>query len=250
MDYDSDYYKGNVPDEIDGVPVRKNEGQRTIPTCANRSDFDPIPGAVHLNGNGGSFTSFAPATRDGNEYLLTCSHPWDACANDTEGEPVEQYRDQYGQVDVSHSYIDVARTEITESGEDFAYGEIQGENQTYDIESVATEDGVDHYMEVSKTIQKTGISTGDTTGEIDEINVRRDSCPKLLSEGVRLTNRQAEGDSGSPGYVAYDYGDATLININTFGVYPVIGQDCDADTYENSLGTAAYKIEDFGYSFT
>lgn len=251
MEYDPDIYKGDVPDEIEGVPVRKQEGKPTVPTCLNRRNFDPIPSGVHLNDSDGeSFTSFARAERNGVGYMLTCAHPWDACNDESrEGEAVDQYYDQYGQLDELHTQIDVARTELTDTSESFV-GEIAAAVGTYTIEGVATENGVENYMSMGTTIRKTGISTGDTTGVIEDMNINRDRCSSLSSDGVRLSNRQARGDSGSPGYRGYSDGGATLVNINTYGYRPIIGEDCNRDTFEDALGVAAYEIEGYGYSFT
>jgi len=247
--YDPEEYKGDVPDEIDGVPVRKEAGERMERTCANRDDFDPIPGGVHLNSNGSAFTSFATAEKEDNEYLLTASHPWDACEGSTQGESVEQHYNQYGEVDASHPYLNVARTEVTDSSYSLDSGVIQTEDQTYTIAGVATEDGVDNYMSTDTTIRKIGISTGDTTGEVDDMNVSRYTCPSFNSDGVRLTNNQAGGDSGGPAFRGYSSGNCTLVNINTYG-YDKFSTVCNNPEYRYDAGTAAYKIEDYGYSFT
>lgn len=251
--YDPDTYKGDVPDEVDGVRVRKEEGKRDVPTCLNQTSFNPIPGGVHLNETAddfAEFTSFATAERYGTNYLLTCAHPWDACRSEIrEGEAVDQYFNEYGDVDGFHPYIDVARTRLTDVTESFVK-EIAAANQTYTVTGVATEDGVDNYMSMGTTIRKTAINTGDTTGTVEEMNVQRDNCPTLSYEGVTLSNPQARGDSGSPGFRGYSDGRATLVNINTFGVGGIIREDCGKETFNDSRGTAAYHIETYGYSFT
>lgn len=251
MEYDPETYKGNVPDEMEGVPIRKEEGKPTVPTCLNHSNFDQIPGGVHLNESGGGvFTSFAPAEKNGSNWMVTCAHPWDACDGESrEGEDVDQYYDQYGELGELHHEIDVARTSLTDTSKSFV-GEIEAAARTYTIEGVATENGLDNYMSLDATIRKIGTSSGDTTGEIMDVNVSRSSCPTLRSQGVRLTNRQARGDSGGPAIRGYSDGRATLVNINTFGYHPIIGTDCNNDTFEDALGTAAHYIENYGYSFT
>lgn len=253
MVYDPDTYNGNVPDEIEGIPVRKEEAKGSGPTCLNHSDFNPIPGGVHLNetaDNRERMTSFARAELNGVGYMLTAAHIWDACDDESrEGETVDQYHDPYGELDELLSQVDVARTSLTDISESFV-NEIQAANQRYTIEGVATENGVENYMSIDATIHKVGTSTGQTSGEIEDMNVSRSECPHFSYDGVRLTNRQAEGDSGGPGFRGYSDGGCTLVNINTWGMGGIIGEDCGGDTYADGAGTAAYQIEDYGYSFT
>lgn len=249
VEYDPDAYKGNVPNEIEGVPVQKEESEPAVDTCLNREDFDPIPGGVHLNyDDGGSFTSFARAEQGGTGYMLTCSHAFDACSTSAQDEPADQYYDQYGEVDGAHESLDVARTAITDITESFT-NEIQAESKSYAIEGVATENGVDNYMSMGTTIKKVGISSGETTGKIDNMNLTRNhDCITWGGEGVNLTNNQANGDSGGPAFRGYSDGGCTLVNINTQGA-GTIGDACGNTLYDEAYGTAAYEIENQGYSF-
>lgn len=244
-------YNGNIPDEVDNIPVRKVKAQKAVKTCQNQEDFEQIPGGVHLNSNGSKFTSMARVERGGFEYLLTAAHVWEACSDSEagEGEPVEQHHDEFGEVGHLHPTMDLARIDLTNV--DYSYdGAIEASDKRYYVEGVATRDGLDNFMSVNKDIRKVGISTGDTTGQIEEIEFdNAEGCVDFNSEGVKLTNNQAGGDSGGPGFIPYDSGWCTLININTFGYGPSIGTACEATLYGAAGGTAGYEIENYLYKF-
>lgn len=223
----------NLPDEVEGVRVEKVEAKQMAPTCDGNQSFDPVPGGVQFNDTNSTSASDlggstgCKVTVNDSPRMLTAHHIWDDCS--ANGESAYQWGDKTGTVDGTYSNATLDYATVTENNNSgIEYGEkIRTDSFDYEVRSHVT--NYETLMDDGDTIYKTGRNTDTTTGQIDEVNFSRSyGCTDIDNEGILVTNKQRNGDSGSVTWVVTQWPDgyfASIVSLATFGY----GTNCTAN---------------------
>jgi len=161
------------------VPVAITRREEYQDTYYN-GNYDPVPGGVEQNSSTGTATSTARVDYGGNLYLMGARHLWvddpnvqDSCSTqDPTGENAYQSDDYYGHVKHHFQDYDAALTNIEADDQE---GQPQRDGFTDTIvdengyiEGYVDSNGIDDMMANNLEVRKRGITTGPTTGVIEE----------------------------------------------------------------------------------
>lgn len=232
----------NIPDELNGVSIRKEEKKEVHLTsdsgtgCHGRKKYRPIPGGVAANDG----TTGCQVLMDDDHYILTAAHLFGHCDGGDKGNDGVQGGEKYGDVADSDDSLDWAI--VAPDPSDELNGRIQTPNDELVIGGYLTKSSIDSKMSQGDEINKVGSSTGMTTGEIVSTTASTGdgNCINLDGNGVAVTNDQAKGDSGSPVF-DISFGSAFIASIATLGV----GRDnssCNNPKFEYGVGISAYYL--------
>jgi len=201
----------DIPEEVDGVPVAITRREEYQDTYYN-GNYDPVPGGVEQNSSTGTATSTARVDYGGNLYLMGARHLWvddpnvqDSCSTqDPTGENAYQSDDYYGHVKHHFQDYDAALTNIEADDQE---GQPQRDGFTDTIvdengyiEGYVDSNGIDDMMANNLEVRKRGITTGPTTGVIEEYLDNYCSTSVTRRSLLHVSNEQQSGDSGGPVY--------------------------------------------------
>lgn len=239
-----DLDKANLPDEIEGIPLRVEREEPIEPRACYQNQYQPAKGGVGITTsrpNGYAIGSFCCGVYDGSEpYMLTARHTMedsDWCEiHDPTGDTVYQYRDAWGNVhddNIPHDLV-IVRPDFDEG----VSSEIVSESAT--INGYVPK----HNFWIGKRVDGrfTMSCSYPSNAEIKDYDLSR-SLPNFGS-GCTLTdlwrlniNHTTGGDSGGLVY-----------HIDSDGYAYVIGMLLGG--WNNDFGVAAYAISnDHGYDF-
>jgi hypothetical protein len=249
---DSDQLKTEIPDHVDGVQVVTDERNEPLaPLCVNET-YDNLPGGVAIwDGDGFRGTSGWKVEYNGTDCMMTANHV--AGTDDIYGDNDLYGLEQVGTVIAreSSSTLDAAAID----GDRSIPNKIIGESTTYPIGGWVHEDGIcsragDWY----DGYRKIGSTSGKSEGGIGKCHVDDSyhlDTPSFGGHGVKGGAMAARGDSGGPAFSLHD-GDAYITHMITHGD-PKVDSYKDTycgeskDTWNKSLGTAGYHLNDQGY---
>lgn len=230
-----------IPDRVDGVEVTTVPAREVAATCFNRSAYDHMPGGVIMSGTG-TGTAACEVERNGTRYMLTAAHLWDAC-NGVDSYDAYQYGRKFGSLKIWHDSADYAYANNTSDQIEFAPTVKSADGREL-IVGYVTEYGTESFMSDGETMEKLGISTGETHGVITANDVSGGpGCIDLDGKGVEVDNDQAEGDSGGPVYYVDDSGDHYMTSIATLGWNYIADDSCNgASRYARAQGWPAWDL--------
>lgn len=244
--------QNDLPEEANGIRVAyENKEEAPVDLCYN-GEFDNFPGGARLqDGNSGTVslgTAGWKVNHNGSSKMLGAWHVF-SDNQEVYGDTQDLSKaEQIGSVDHHDSDRDVCTISTDRDIDNI----ILGEDTTYDIGGWVHEDGVcSRASDWWDGYRNAGAITGETTGGIGKCHIDDDynsQFPSYGGHGVRGSARGATGDSGAPSFSLHD-GDAYLIYMVTQGEESRTPYNCiDASEYEKTLGTAAYELNDQGYS--
>lgn len=229
----------DVPDEIDGVPIRVEEATEPEPDecncyCAN---YQNIKGGMVGNGSyGGTGTLGAPGRdKNDNKGVITCAHLFsDYCTTDITDRALQQDGDTIGEVSYYNAEMDWAFADWFDPADESLESKII--DSSLSVIGHVDEDGLQDMASTGRTVHKRGINTCSTTGEVYRTDRQGDSCGDNEYDGwVIVTNSTANGDSGGP-YFAEFYNDTYDFWYNSIvGIH-------HGDAGGNSMGCKAAEI--------
>lgn len=240
--------RDKIPDEVDGIPIKKVEPrERKDKTCYN-SSYDDFPGgvAVSTDSSGSEVGSTGISVYlGGGKYGITSAYHLTS-SGDIYGDYDGSSWQNIGSVFTGIGDMDVI---VIESSRSFP-SDVKDESGTVSQAGYVTEDGiVDRADAAFDGYRKMGITTGETTGGIGAHHVEEtpddDSFGDYHGHGVRGSAGMAAGDSGGIAYSMHN-GDAYATNITTQSGGDVYNYDnCrNKPVSYKSYGTAAYHINE------
>jgi len=247
----------DLPSQVQGIPVRMIREPSGVPTgCLNHGDgFDNMPGGVEMTTDITGGTAGCPATNNGNACMLTAAHLFEDCTRAINGDPgyqsdsIGDSNREFGQVNDHYQRHDWATIDFNNSNGITRDTTIQMPSQRVNVAGRVTQQGVLGLASSGDTIQKISINTGHTTGQVIGMNGNGGfDCVSMDGDGVRISNDQAAGDSGS---VCFDKEGnyAYIISVVSIG-FSQKGTSCSATEYERGGGWPAYKLyQNAGVSF-
>lgn len=239
-----------LPTEVDGVPIsvepsrEKHLDDHLNSTCdENTGTYNCVPGAGYLTGHGCWSSTCIAKDSGGTHYLMTSRHPYGKCGDDVSG--MSTYHGESNSVYVgdvkkyNHEYDVVL---VDQSGNvNGIDNKIIGES--YPVRGHISESYCDTLISNFDTTHHNGISTGRTSGYLDE-KIQRNQCGKTV-EYLKLTSNAGSGDSGGPHYWIndeYNY-------IGILGPHEYHSEDTYGNHYR-SFCPAGYAINnDLGWRF-
>lgn len=255
-----------VPNQIDGINISVKKAKQRHQTlsesgtgCENRFSKSNIPGGfMHESNSDGSGkgTTTAPVTDGSKNYMLAAAHIFGTCSDNILGSSVYQSQVKYGEVTEKVQSRDWAVVDKTNS--DFTFeNNIHIPGDPIHINGYLGRQSLEDKMANESATEKVGISTGHSQGVILSITSNKWAdnpqwgygCVDFSTDGVRVSNNQARGDSGAPVY-EYRGWACYMISIGSFGLGGDAGYSCNSQAYEETEGWPAYKfVENTKYVF-
>ncbi|WP_317176119.1 hypothetical protein [Halomontanus rarus] len=220
----------NVPESIDGVPIKKKSprGEFVLDADYGCYNNDPIisvlnPGEL-IRGAGGPGTAGWRVKWNGNYYCLTANHVYNSNYNcDSSGKPIYdidnnkvgnsiRYRGKWDWA-LTETVDDITTQKyIDEANGGFSDGGYAEQSSSF------TRSGIKNLMDSDETVWQTGTGTGSTKGQIlsiEEEFANDAKCVNVFGNGVLTTCNVAGGDSGGPIYAesSLDNGDVSAVSI-------------------------------------
>lgn len=249
---DREKFKREVPDHVDGIPVKTTEKSSPEPVCHHWS-YNDLTGGVKASdtsgldkwGTTGWLVSYLTDSGSWVNGVLTANHIVDV-SDDVYGDETGGSFQKIGTVVRRSTKGDVAVIDTDRN----IINDIRGENSTYFIGGWVTEDGVaSRVKDRFDGYRKMGDTTGETTGGLIDCHLDdsySSDMPSFWGHGVRGGADTAVGDSGGPAFSLHD-GDAYIIFNVGFGDggQQATNANCvNHDPYKESVGAAAYRIND------
>lgn len=220
---DPDGDRSGIPDEVNGIPVVVGESGRSEATCYTQ-DKSSIFGGLSSSGpdnDDSQGTLCCRVFKNGSKRMLGCRHLFitndndgpDYCGNDDPlGDDWHRAGERVGRINESYQAHDAVLMD-TQFSDEPVTNDIPDEDGQ--ITGRVTGNGLEYLKSKSETVQKRGVETCISNGEVTKI--RQEifcSDGNYIGGVVRSTTEQKEGDSGGPVY----YKDGTslyLVNIAT-----------------------------------
>lgn len=246
---------GNISSNVNGVEVTTSKFEKpTLVNCNNQGSFSNIPGGVVIeNGTGsysyGSTTCRAYYRKKSKHFLLTAGHLFDACSQSgVRGSPAYQNGERIGSVAYYSPKEDWAA--IKRENFSLRYDDTIKTSSRHDLRGYVTEDGVAKFMNNGTQVRKMGVTTGETSGQIQQMYLTMDGCINWKGNGIQTDCNNAPGDSGGPAYFINNNGRYFLLhNIthasNGLGRYIKCPGKSRSLVQNYTYGTAAYQMNSF-----
>lgn len=188
-----------IPSAIDGIAVKVREARNLAKICYNEAKFSDTPGGVPFRSDESGTTGAVIEDSSGKKYMLTAAHiASDQCTN-INGETVNQWGNSWGKIADHSSKNDWAAVEKTNSNFNFD-SKIKLEDSTrIPVDGWVTQSGLETYVG-SETVEKMGVTTGHTAGELRKIAISGTDgyCTDWDGEGFESQANAYFGDSGGP----------------------------------------------------
>lgn len=243
-----------LPNQVNGVTVsvgrsreRHLDGHLSSTCDENTGTYNCVPGGGYLRDNAsgghGCWTSTCIAKDSGGtHHLMTSRHPFGDCGDDVSGEPVYNGKNDPKYVGDVQKYSHKYDATLVGQGGDVSGIDNKIIGQSYPVRGHVSESYCDTLISNYDTTFHTGISTGETTGYLDE-KVKLDMCGESV-EFLKLGTNAGDGDSGGPHYwinEKYDY-------IAILG--PHRSHTTSNATHQRSFCPAGYAMNnDLGWKF-
>lgn len=254
VEIDPDKFDGGIPDTYQGEPVKKSEmaSDDMGPNCHNDQNYDPMPGGVWIEGDSAAprGTTFGMVEYNNTFYMLTALHLFgdNNCNNYNIGDDVDQYSQNMGALEGFQTDYDLALCSH-DNGIAVSHS-IDGESQSWDVKGYASEVSMrDRAAAWNDSYKMMGTSTGIQTGGIGETHKSISNCYTFGGHGARGSADGAAGDSGGPAF-AVEGGEAVYLYLHSWGTggkTNTYNSCADEYTWEKTMGTAAYAINNSGY---
>lgn len=228
----------DLPSMIDGVAIRVEEEPEGRPLDCHQQRYTPVPGGVGMATV--DFDEYYEGTTtckvkvDSSPHMLTAAHLWDLgddCSNSLKGKKAYQDQNQMGEITA------------WDNGEDWAVIDKTG-NETSGYESgieglfakqngYVTKDGLKDLKGNATTVYQMGISTCQTSGTVEEVDVSKN--PKYCFDSdhaVGVDIYVENGDSGGPIYHKFTFNNDKYVSI----IAPSWGET------DYLYGTAAFHL--------
>lgn len=215
---------GGIPDEVNGIPVVVGESGRSKATCYTQ-DKSSIYGGLGSDGpdnDDSQGTLCCRVFKNGSKYMLGCRHLFveykddhDYCSDaDTTDEAWWRAGEVAGQVVENYPRHDAVLMDTDDTSEPVTNSIV---DESGGITGRVTGDGLEYLKSSSEQVQKRGVETCITAGEV--LKIRQELFCSLDSADyiggvVKSSADQDSGDSGGPVYYK-DEKDLYLVNIAT-----------------------------------
>ncbi len=252
------------PSSSNGVPIRIIEAEETRSTCANRGTYSSMSGGIANSHAGGGkiyhSTTSCRVKRNGNFYMLNCAHVFfngggngscEGLGGHTAYQSMNDHSNRkYGEParwNNVHDWCIVAKN--NSNGINYN-GRIQfPDGSRYGIGGHYTEYKINRMVTSYEQVTKIGISSGKTTGRVASTNSNvsnGSNCISMDGAGVKVTNNQADGDSGAPVFHFVSNGDPPKCYMVSIATQTPngskIGTACNNNLYNYGIGWPAYKM--------
>lgn len=201
--------------EVSSTATKEIETNLSLGDCASNKKTDtPFPGGYWIEHNTSNGTSIGTAgyavwhTNDEKWYMLTANHvltPGDCSLGD--GREVQDINNNtigYGS-SIGNYGLDWILIDPTVDVSSAIY---TGSRQA--VSGWVTKDGCKWIRDQNKTVENYGSFTGHSSGEIKEIfSWATQGCVNMVDQGVKVSCRTGEGDSGGP--IWFDNSDGKFI---------------------------------------
>lgn len=267
--------KATLPNERDGVPIKAEEVENdqvvalTDTGCYNNYNFDHLRGGIIIKTTqdgqypvSASGTTMAPAHRNGNHFCVTANHlfsegsgqfpcdaNWDDKADQHDTTPSSQ---DVGEVGKYREEMDYAMIPLSSGGMDAQY-DVPNASWSGPITSHVDSLRLGELVENNTTVEKTGVTTGKTQGQINADSVDKTvDCLDTNNNFYRTGANVAKGDSGGPVYTPSESGDGiSMIGLISGGpLCCTVSTECGEYVRPHGFGPPAWHISnEFNFQF-
>jgi hypothetical protein len=224
-----------TPDQAEGVPVVRKESYNPEPDCYE-GDYDTVPGGAQVEGDGTASATCPVQMPDGTDQLMTCAHLYNRCQSNPVGEPLYQSGQFVGLIDTGSVRQDWVTSPLDDNAQ------VNGFDNTIagtfiDVTGYVTRSGLKDLKSTDQTVYKNGITSCETSGVVEELDVNNRMCQDTSYESVsyeyaKTSTPTDPGDSGSPHYKEFTFNGETKASI----IMPHYGGE--------SVGCPAYRINE------
>lgn len=258
VEVDSESFSGELPDERNGVEVRRAEKPiGASGGCYNDGDFNNMHGGVTAEGSHFQGTS---CCRDDNyKQMLTAAHLYDACdrGSSIDGDDLDQNGRYAGHVEDYNIDEDWVACDDDSGTVDYT-NKIETEGSTYPVEGSAT--NYEFLISEGTFVYQMGVSTGQRVGQMTAYDVTANvasgdeaECVDLNGRGVRIDANQqyfGEGDSGGPLYLILS-NSVALVGIGQIGYNSSGTHNCGSGgtVWTRCEGISSERLVEHGFTF-